>query len=75
MIAHGVVADGCIIADDSLVPAGQQLFRDVVATAGPTADVMRDLPVSLRENASVALFRRMSGFFGRPAWSRTPAAQ
>jgi NDP-sugar pyrophosphorylase family protein len=75
VIAHGVVADGCIIADDSLVPAGQQLFRDVVATAGPTADVMRDLPVSLRENASVDLFRRMSGFFGRPAWSRTPAAQ
>ena len=76
VIDQHVVADGCIVADDTFVAAGTQLFRDVVADSPVAAEVPRDVPAdAVRDTASPDFLRRMGAFFGRPVWSRFPAAQ
>lgn len=71
------VADGCIIADDTVVAAGSQTYREVKTPPAPVASQglqRRSRPV--RENGSVDIFRRMGrAVFGSAVWSRTPAAQ
>jgi mannose-1-phosphate guanylyltransferase/phosphomannomutase len=69
-----VVADGCIVADDARVPAGVQRFRDVLTASPELAETPSDLPPAKGEATSADVFRRMSAFFGRPVWSRFPAA-
>jgi hypothetical protein len=74
VVDQRVVADGCIVADDTYVPMGVQLFRDVVADSPTAAEVPGDAPAAVRDATSSDIFRRVGGFFNRPVWSR-PAAQ
>jgi hypothetical protein len=69
------VADGCVVADDTFVRAGAQIFRDVVASSRAVAETPHDMPAAAREQPASDFFRRMGAFFGRPVWSRSPAAQ
>jgi NDP-sugar pyrophosphorylase family protein len=75
VIGQRAVADGCIVADDTFVPAGAQMFRDVVTSSPVVADAPDKAPAAVGEAASADFFRRMGTFLNRPVWSRFPAAQ
>jgi mannose-1-phosphate guanylyltransferase len=72
-----VVADRCILADDTVVAAGTQAFREVMVTAPRrAAEMAREASREIRDNASLELLRKVSrAVLGHTAWSRSPAAQ
>jgi NDP-sugar pyrophosphorylase family protein len=70
------VADRCILADDSIVPAGTQAFREVIMTPAAYETPLYQSAIDLRENAALERLRKVSRLvFGSAAWSRSPAAQ
>jgi NDP-sugar pyrophosphorylase family protein len=71
------VADRCIVADDTIVGAGAQSFREVIMTpAAPVLDPLRVESRDLRDSNSLEFLRRMSrAVLGNAVWSRYPAAQ
>jgi len=77
VIGEQVVADRCILADDMVVAAGAQAFREVMITAPRrAAEMAREAAREIPDNASLELLRRVSrAVLGHAAWSRSPAAQ
>lgn len=71
------VADRCILADDTMVAAGTQAFRQVMVPSAPNrSETAREASREIREGASIELLRRLSrAVLGSAAWSRSPAAQ
>ena len=77
VVGEQSVADGCIIADDTVVSAGTQTYREVkTPPARPAAYAAQRQARSAREAGSVDLLRRMGrAVLGSTMWSRSPAAQ
>jgi NDP-sugar pyrophosphorylase family protein len=71
-----VVADRCILADDTVVTPGTQAFREIRMTPARRAtEVARVTPRHVRENPLDRWRRVRRGVLGSAAWSRSPAAQ
>jgi hypothetical protein len=77
VLREQVVADRCILADDTVVAAGAQAFREVMMTPGRRAsERAREASRDLRESASLEVLRKVSrAVLDNAAWSRSPAAQ
>jgi len=71
-----VVADRCILADDTIVSAGMHTFGEVVVPpARLRNEAVRDTSREMGEAGPFELLRRMSrAVLGNEAWSRSPAA-
>jgi NDP-sugar pyrophosphorylase family protein len=72
------VADRCIVADGSVIPAGAQVFHRIMANRpwGESEAVPEVSRSSLQQGPSFDLLRRMSRvLLGNAGWSRSPAAQ
>jgi NDP-sugar pyrophosphorylase family protein len=71
------VADGCIIADDTVVSAGSQAYREVkTPPARAASHAAQSRAREVRNSGSVDILRRMGrAVLGSTMWSRSPAAQ
>ena len=71
-----MVTDRCILADGSIVAPNTRVFGEVMTMSRGELAVVRDTSGTVREGASMELFRRMNRvLFGSATLSRYPAAQ
>jgi NDP-sugar pyrophosphorylase family protein len=78
VVQDSVVADRCILADDSMISAGTHVFCEVRVARGVQgpAAAPGSAVTEARERPSLELLRKMSRVvLGHAAWSRYPAAQ
>jgi NDP-sugar pyrophosphorylase family protein len=70
------VADRCILADDSIVPARTQAYREVIMTPSASETPTAQSAVDVRDTAVFERLRKVSRVvFGGASWSRSPAPQ
>jgi NDP-sugar pyrophosphorylase family protein len=77
VLGENVVTDRCILADDTVIAPGTQVFREVLVTATRCfVQTAREGARPLREPLAVDLWRRMGrAVLSNASWSRFPASQ
>jgi NDP-sugar pyrophosphorylase family protein len=78
VLGERVVADRCVLADDTVIVAGTQAFREVILTPAPrsAAPVAGGAGVVRERAPSPDVWRRMGrAVLSSATWSRYPASQ